>query len=104
MTKHPRVYPPEFRHKVLELLRSGKSIQATATEFSISRQTLVNWLKQDEVDGGRRSDGLTTHEREELAKLRRENKQLRIEREILSKAAAWFARETDAIPSKSSNS
>jgi len=104
MTKHPRMYPPEFRQKVLDLLHAGKSIQATATEFSISRQTLVNWLKQDEVDGGRRTDGLTTLEREELAKLRRENKQLRIEREILSKAAAWFARETDAIPSKSSNS
>jgi len=104
MSKHPRVYPPEFRHKVLELLQSGKSVQAVATQFSISRQTLVNWLKQDDQDAGRRKDGLTTQEREELAKLRREIKQLRIEREILSKAAAWFARETETVPSKSSNS
>jgi transposase len=103
MSKHPRVYPPEFRHKALELMRAGKSAQAVATEFSVSRQTLINWIKQDQVNGGSRA-GLSTAEREELAKLRRENKQLRIEREILSKAAAWFARETDAIPSKSSNS
>jgi transposase len=103
MTKHPRVYPAEFRHKVLELIAAGKSANAVAIEFNISRQTLTTWLKQDSVDGGQRV-GLTTAERDELAKLRRENKQLRIEREILSKAAAWFARETDAIPSKSSNS
>ena len=103
MAKHPRSYPPAFREQVLELIRSGKSANAVAIEFHISRQTLTNWLKQAAVDGGRR-DGLTTVERDELGKLRRENKQLRLEREILSKAAAWFARETDAIPSKSSNS
>ena len=55
-------------------------------------------------DEGRRSDGLTTPEREELNRLRRENRQLKVEREILSKAAAWFARETNAIPSKGSSS
>ena len=103
MTKHPRVYPPEFRQQVLELIRSGKSANAVAIEFKISRQTLTNWLKQEAVDGGRRN-GLTSGERDELGHLRRENKQLRIEREILSKAAAWFARETDTVPPKRSNS
>ena len=103
MIKHPRVYPPEFRRQVLEVIAAGKSANAVAIEFNVSRQTLTNWIKQDAINGGRR-DGLTSAERDELAKLRRENKQLRIEREILSKAAAWFARETDAIPSKSSNS
>jgi transposase len=104
MTKHPRVYPPEFRHKVLELIRSGKSANAVAVEFNISRQTLTNWLKQDDRDSGRRSDGLTTQEREEVTALRKKVKQLELEREILKKAAAWFARETDVIPPKSSNS
>ena len=103
MAKHPHVYPPEFRQQVVELIRSGKSANAVAIEFNISRQTLTNWLKQDDVDGGRR-EGLTAVERDELAKLRKENKQLRIEREILKKAAAWFAQETETIPPKSSSS
>ena len=67
-------------------------------------QTITNWVKQSDLDLGVRSDGLTTEERAELRRLRRENKQLRVEREILSKAAAWFARETDAVPPKPSNS
>lgn len=104
MTKHPRVYPPEFRHKVLELIRSGKSTNAVAIEFNISRQTLTNWLKQDGRDSGRSSEGLTTQERDEVTALRKKVKQLELEREILKKAAAWFARETDVLPPKSSNS
>jgi len=99
-----RVYPPEFRHKVLELIRSGKSANAVAREFEISRQTITNWQKQDDLDAGRRTDGLTSDEHAELTRLRRENKRLKIEQEILSKAAAWFARETDSIPNKDSNS
>jgi transposase len=104
MAKKPKVYPPEFRHKVLDLIRSGKSANAVAREFEISRQTITNWLKQDDVDAGRRTDGLTSGEREELSRLRRENKRLKLEQEILKKAAAWFARETDSIPNKDSNS
>jgi transposase len=73
-------------------------------EFDLSYQTVLNWLKQTDLDAGKRTDGLTTAERDELTRLRREIKQLKIEREILSKAAAWFARETDSIPPKSSNS
>jgi transposase len=99
-----RRYPPEFRHRVLELIRSGQSVHAVAKKLEVSRQTIMNWMRQDDLDGGRRSDGLTTGERAEFAKLQRENKRLTIENEILSKAAAWFARETNVVPKKSSDS
>jgi transposase len=103
MGKRP-TYPPEFRRKILDLVRSGRSLNAVAREFEIARQSIVNWQKQDELDSGVRSDGLTTDEHKELVQLRRENKRLKLEQEILSKAAAWFARETNTIPEKSSNS
>lgn len=99
-----RGYPPEFREQIVGLHRAGKSARSLAKEFDLAYQTVLNWLKQADLDTGKRSDGLTTSEREELTKLRRENRQLKLEREILSKAAAWFARETDSIPPKSSNS
>jgi transposase len=99
-----RVYPPEFRANVLELIRSGKSANAVAREYEISRQTIANWLKQDDLDAGRRTDGLTSAESAENAKLRKKIRELEIERDILKKAAAWFARETDSVPGKSSNS
>jgi transposase len=89
---------------IIELARHGRRIDELAAEFKVGPQTIRNWLKQVDVDAGRRSDGLTTAERDELARLRKENRQLKIEREILGKAAAWFARETDSIPPKSSNS
>ena len=97
-------YPREFRQQMVELVRAGRTPGELAKEFEPSDQTIRNWVAQADRDEGRRSDGLTTQEREELARLRRENKQLRIEREILSKAAAWFARETDAISQKDSRS
>jgi transposase len=103
MAKRP-TYPPEFRRRVLELVRSGRSVNAVAREFEISRQTIMNWQKQDDLDSGQRTDGLTTDEHKELVQLRRENKRLKLEQEILSKAAAWFARETNTIPTKSSDS
>lgn len=102
--KHPRSYPPDFRQKVVELARSGRRYDDLAREFELAQQTVRNWIKQADLDAGVRSDGLTTEERRELSKLRRENKRLTIENEILSKAAAWFARETDVIPKKSSDS
>jgi transposase len=101
--KRPRAYPAEFRLNIIELARHGRRVDELA-EFKVGPQTIRNWLKQVDVDAGRRSDGLTTAERDELARLRKENRQLKIEREILGKAAAWFARETDSIPPKSSNS
>jgi transposase len=102
--KHPKAYPPEFRQKIVELVRAGRQPDDLAHEFSLARQTVRNWIKQHEVDSGKRSDGLTSEERTELFKLRKQVKQLTIEREILSKAAAWFARETEAVPKRSSDS
>jgi transposase len=103
MARRPS-FPPEFRRRVLEKARAGSSVSEVAREFDIARQTIMNWLKQDDLDAGRRDDGLTSDERKELTLLRRENKRLRLEAEILSKAAAWFARETNAVPNKSSES
>jgi len=97
-------YAPEFRQQIIELVRAGRSPEELAREFEPTAQTIGNWAKQADRDDGRRHDGLTTAERQELARLRRENKQLRLEREILAKAAAWFARETDSVPPKSSSS
>ena len=79
-------------------------LRSWQNEFEPTAQTIRKWVAQGDRDEGRRSDGLTTPEREELNRLRRENRQLKVEREILSKAAAWFARETNAIPSKGSSS
>jgi len=97
-------YPSEFRRRLVELVRTGRSPEELAKEFEPSAQAIRNWVKQFDLDEGRREDGLTTAEREELRRLRRENRQLREEREILSKAAAWFAREANSIPPKGSNS
>ena len=97
-------YPPEYRRQMVELVRSGRSPEELAKEFEPSGPSIRSWVKQADLDEGRREDGLTTAEREELTRLRRENRQLREEREILAKAAAWFARETDSIPPKDSGS
>jgi transposase len=103
MPKTHQPYPAEFRQQILELVRAGRSPDELAEEFEPTAQTIRNWIKQAELDHGQRQDGLTSEEKAELARLRKENKQLRLEREILSKAAAWFARETEAVPPKSSN-
>jgi transposase len=89
---------------MVELVRAGRSIEELAREFEPSTQAIRNWVAQADRDEGRRSDGLTSAEREELNWLRRENRQLKLERDILSKAAAWFARETNSVPSKGSGS
>ena len=97
-------YPPEFRRQMVELVRSGRSPEALSREFEPTAQSIRNWVEQADLDEGLRSDGLTTAEREELRRLRRDNRRLREERAILKKAAAWFARETGSIPPRSSNS
>lgn len=97
-------YPPEFRRQMVELVRVGREPEELAKEFEPTAKSIRNWVKQLDLDEGRREDGLTSAEREELRRLRRENRQLREEREILSKAAAWFARETGSIPPKVSDS
>jgi transposase len=92
-TKPP--YPEEFKREAIELVRiSSKSQHQIAEDLGISDVRLRNWVKQAERDEGKRPDGLSTDEREELARLRRENQTLRMEREILKKAAAFFAGET----------
>jgi transposase len=88
-------YPPEFRREAVELVRtSGTSRRAIAADLGISTETLRQWVKQAELDAGLRQDGLSTDERAELRRLQRENQILRQEREILKKAAAFFAKET----------
>ena len=104
MPKSHAPYPQEYRQQILELARTGRSAEEWAKEFEPTAQCIRNWIKQDERERGKRQDGLTNEERAELVRLRRENKQLKLEREILAKAAAWFARETDSIPPKSSSS
>jgi transposase len=94
-SKHIAAYPPEFRAEAIRLARtSGKSRAQIARELGMTGETLRLWLKQADVDEGKRSDGLTSDEQEELRRLRRENRILREEREILKKAAAFFAQET----------
>jgi transposase len=97
-------YPREFRDRMVELVRSGRTPEELEKQFEPSARSIRDWLKQADCDEGRRSDGLTRDERQELERLRRENKRLKLEQEILSKAAAWFARETKTVPSKDSDS
>ena len=97
-------YPPEFRQQMVELVRAGRTPEELSREFEPSAQTIRNWVTQEDLDTGRRRDGLTTDEREELRRLKRENRQLRMEREILKKATAWFARESNSIPERDSGS
>ena len=107
---HP-AYAPEFRPQMVELVRSGRDPADLAREFEPSAQAIRNWVAQADRQAGRGAAksapaeaALTAAEREELARLRREHKQLRQERDILSRASAWFARETVTIPPGSSNS
>jgi transposase len=86
------------------LVRSGESPESVAKRFEPTSQTIRNWIAQADVEDGVRQDGLKIAERDELRRLRREVRNLKLERDILSKAAAWFARETDSIPPGSSNS
>jgi len=88
-------YPPEFRAEAVRLARApGNTIRQVARDLGVANESLRRWVLQTEIDRGD-APGLTTDERAELARLRRENRTLRVEREILKKAAAFFARETD---------
>lgn len=105
MPRHRPPYPAEFRSQMVEMVRSGRTPEELSREFEPTAQAIWNWVRQADRNGGaRRDEGLPPAEREELSRLRRENRQLRQERDILAKAAAWFARETGTIPSGSSSS
>ncbi len=96
--------PAEFRRRIVEIVRTGRSPESLAEEFEPSAQTIRNWCKRADADEGLREEVLTSEERKEIRRLRREVRVLREEKEILKKAAAWFARETDSIPKRRSDS
>ena len=104
MPRTRRPYPPEFREQLVALVRAGRTPEDLAGEFEPTAQSISNWVAQADRDAGHRTDGLTTAERTELTRLRRENRQLKVERDILSKAAAWFAQETAPNTKRSSGS
>lgn len=97
-------YTPEFRRQMVELVRAGRKASELEREFGVTGWSIGRWVAQANRDAGRGDGGLTTAERQELARLRRENRQLKLEREILSKAAAWFAQETAPNSKHSSDS
>jgi transposase len=96
MPRPRRFFPPEYKAEVVELIRSsGKTVGQVARELDLTETAVREWVKRADLDAGRRTDGLTTTERDELRKLRHEVRDLCEEREILRKAAVFFARETD---------
>jgi len=88
-------YPPEFRREAVQMLRAGRTPRELAESLGVSQQTLRNWRRQDQLDRHERDDGLTSDERDELRRLRRENARLKQERDLLKRAAAFFAAETE---------
>jgi transposase-like protein len=104
MPKSKPPYPADFRARIVELVRSGRTVRSIAREFNVTDTTIRSWARQADLDTGRRSDGLTSDEKLELARLRKENARLREEREILEKAAAWFAQESVGSRKKRSDS
>jgi len=93
-SKFAKRYPKEFHRQMVELHRAGRSTTELAREFGCSQWAISRWIRQADRDEGCGDGGLTSAEREELVRLRRQNKRLQMEREILAKAAAWFAQET----------
>jgi len=90
-----RSFTAEFKAEIVELCRRGdRSVGAVARDFDLTETAVREWVKQAELDDGTRSDGLTTAEREELSRLRRENRNLREDVEVLKRATAFFAKET----------
>lgn len=103
-SKTSKRYTREFRRQMVELVRAGRKAGELSREFGPTPWSISLWVKQADRDAGRGDGGLTTNERAELTRLRRENKRLKIEREILAKAAAWFAQETAPNAKNSSDS
>ncbi len=91
-----RIYPPEFRAEAVRLVREGgRTPRRLAADLGCSEESIRNWVKRADLDAGRRTDGLTSEEREELRRLRAEVRVLRMERDLLKKAAAFFAKDSD---------
>jgi transposase len=103
-SKTSKRYTPEFRRQMVELVRAGRKPGELSREFGPTPWSISLWVKQADRDAGRGDGGLTTNERAELTRLRRDNKRLKMEREILAKAAAWFAQETTPNAKNSSDS
>ena len=95
MPKTRPAYPAEFRREAVQMLRAGRTPRELAESLGVSEQTLRNWRRQAQLDRHERDDGLTSDEREELRRLRRENARLKQERDLLKRAAAFFAAETE---------
>ena len=90
-----RSFTPEFKAEIVGLCRRGdRTVGQVAKDFDLTETAVRDWVRQAEIDGGTRSDGLTSAEREELATLRRENRRLREDVEILKRATAFFVKET----------
>ena len=104
MGKTRKPYPPEYKERIIELLREGRSPGELAKEFEPSTQTIRNWWYESLQEGGVRTQPETDQLLAEVKRVRQENKRLRQEREILAKAAAWFAQETNTVPPKSTGS
>jgi transposase len=107
MPKSRPPYPAEFRQQIIELARAGRTPTELSREFGCSAQTIINWVAQAAIDAGKPlpgKDGLSTAEREELSRLRRQVRQLQMERDILAKATAWFAAKGERTSMTSSNS
>ena len=107
MPKSHAPYPPEFRQQMIELVRAGRTPYELAREFACSAQTIRNWVAQKAIDSRKPlpgKDGLSSVERDELTRLRRQVKHLQMERDILAKATAWFAGRNGGTSTSSSNS
>ena len=103
MSRKKPVYPPEYKARIVELVLAGRPPLELAREFDVAVQSIRNWVKQARIDA-RQQPGLTTDERAELTKLRRQVAALQEEREILKKFAAWSAQESNWAPKKRSGS
>ena len=88
-------YPEEFRREAVQMLRAGRTPRELSQSLGVSEQTLRNWRRQDQADRHERDDVVTSDEREELRRLRRENARLKQERDLLKRAAAYFAAENE---------
>ena len=107
MPKSKPPYPAEFRQQIIELARAGRTPAQLSREFGPTAQSIANWIAQAGRDRGKPlpgKEGLSSAEREELVRLRRENRRLQQERDILAKATAWFAGKSEKTSTPSTNS